>query len=208
MSATLPDQPSRRDPQSKLSTRRLRSVLYGSLALAALLFGAFQTSNAVAKTAEETAVATTQTAGSAVQLPADYRATFTNYLSLDRVQNHDQIIRLFANDLAMQGPDEHGKLPFGSVVVGEVYKAKLDSNGEVMVSKLGRRLRDKLALIAVMERGEHLGQGHPEGLRNGNWEFAAFKPNGSVADKDLNACRACHSPLVETNHLFSLEHLE
>ena len=180
----------------------------GSIVLTALLLGAFHTDNAVATTAEKATEATTESADGTVQLPADYRTTFTNYLSLDRVQNHDQIIRLFANEVAMQGPDEHGRLPFGSVLVGEVYKAKLDSQGEVMVSGLGRRIRDKLALVAVMERGENLGQGHPAGLQNGNWEFAAYTPDGSVADKDLNTCRACHSPLAKTDHLFSLEHLE
>ncbi|MEM7395638.1 MAG: cytochrome P460 family protein [Verrucomicrobiota bacterium] len=144
---------------------------------------------------------------SSVQFPAGYEQTFANYLSLDRVQNPDQIIRLFANDTAMQGPGDDGKLPFGSVLVGEVYKAKKDQEGKVLVSDLGRRLRGDLALIAVMERGEGFGQDHPPELRNGHWEFAAFKPDGTVAGKDLNACRACHAPLVEKNHIFSYEHL-
>jgi len=143
-----------------------------------------------------------------IEFPKDYRSTFTNYLSLDRVQNHDQVIRLFANDKAIQGPGEDGKLPYGSVLVAEVYKAKKDADGNVMTSSLGRRLRDKFALIAVMERAEGWGEDHPPELRNGNWEFAAFKPDGSVADKNLNECRACHAPLAATNYLFSYEHLQ
>ena len=59
-----------------------------------------------------------------------------NYLSLDRVQDPDQVIRLFANDIAMQGPDKDGKLPFGSIIVGEIYKARLDSEGEVITCLL------------------------------------------------------------------------
>lgn len=150
---------------------------------------------------------TVQSDDSKIPFPDDYLSTYTNYLSLDRVQNPDQIIRLFGNDIAMQGPGPDGKLPYGSVLVGEVYKAKLDAEGKVMVSALGRRIRDKLALIAVMQRGEGWGEEHPAGLRNGNWEMAAFKPDGTVADKDLNACRACHAPLEATNFLFSYEHL-
>ncbi|MEM9292400.1 MAG: cytochrome P460 family protein [Acidobacteriota bacterium] len=142
-----------------------------------------------------------------VELPADYRETFTNYLSLDRVQNPDQIIRLFANDIAMQGPDEDGLLPFGSILVAEVYKAKLDDSGEVLHSSLGRRIRDKMALIAVMERAEHLGLTLSEELRNEHWDFAAYKPDGSVAGKNLDTCRVCHAPLKNTHHLFSYEHL-
>ena len=77
-----------------------------------------------------------------------------------------------------------------------------------MASQLGRRIRDKFALVAVMERAEGWGENYPDGLRNGNWDFAAFTPSGSIAEKDLNACRACHAPLTETNHLFSYEHLK
>ena len=146
--------------------------------------------------------------GDQISFPASYKETFTNYLSLDRTQNPDQIIRLFANDIAMQGPGADGKLPYGSVLVAEIYKAKKDADGNVMTSQLGRRIRDGLALIAIMERGEGWGANHPDGLRNGNWEFAAFKPDGSAADKDLNACRACHAPLTATNHLFSYQYLQ
>ncbi len=142
-----------------------------------------------------------------IPFPADYKTTFTNYLSLDRVQNPDQTIRLFANDIAMKGPGPDGKLPFGSVLVAEVYKAKKDKDGNVIKSSLGRRIRDKFALIAVMARGENFGNDLPDGLKNGNWDFATFKPDGSPAKKDLNACRACHAPLTKTNHLFSYEHL-
>ncbi len=39
-----------------------------------------------------------------VQLLEDYKSTFANYLSLERTQNPDQIIRLFANDIAAKGP--------------------------------------------------------------------------------------------------------
>lgn len=154
-----------------------------------------------------TMASTAHAQGKPLTLPADYRSTFTNYLSLDRVQNADQTIRLFANDIAMKGPGTDGKLPFGSVLVAEVYKAKKASDGTVLKSALGRRIRGKFALIAIMERGEALGNDQPDGLKNGHWEFATFKPDGSPAKKDLNACRACHAPLTSSNHLFSIEHL-
>ena len=143
-----------------------------------------------------------------ISFPADYATTYTNYLSLDRTQNPDQIIRLFANDIAMQGPGEDGKLPFGSILVAEVYKAKLDSEGKAIESSIGRRIRDKFALIAVMQREEGWGEQHAPEIRNGNWEMAAFKPDGTVADKDLNACLACHAPFKAQNFVFSYDHLK
>jgi hypothetical protein len=143
-----------------------------------------------------------------IAFPENYRQTFTNYLSLDRTQNPDQIIRLFANDLAMQGPGEDGKLPFGSILVAEIYKAKLDSENKVITSSLNRRIKDKLALIAVMQREEGWGSQYPDGVRNGNWDMAAFKADGTNANKDLVECLTCHAPLKSTNFVFSYDHLK
>lgn len=142
-----------------------------------------------------------------ISFPADYSANFHNYLSLDRVQNDDQIIRLFANDIALDAASKGRELPNGSVIVGEVYKAKKDKDGNVIVSSLGRRIRDKLVAIPVMEKGEGWGAQLPDDLRNGDWDFAIFTPDGKRLDKDLNACRSCHAPLKDAQHLFSLEHL-
>ena len=143
-----------------------------------------------------------------ISFPINYSTKFQNYLSLDRVQNDDQIIRLFANDIALTAAKEGRELPNGSVIVGEVYKAKKDEDGNVVESSLGRRVRAKLAAVAVMEKGDGWGAAFSEDLRNGDWDFAIFSPDGKRLNKDINACRSCHAPLKETQHLFSLEHLK
>ena len=142
-----------------------------------------------------------------ISFPSDYKSTFTNYLNLDRVQNEDQIIHLFANDIAIEAAQAGKELPTGSVLVGEIYAARKDENGKVQKSSLGLRIRDKLAAVAVMQKGEGWGTAFPEGLRNGDWDFAIFSPDGKRLEKDLNACRQCHAPLADTQHLFSLEHM-
>ncbi|KUO56193.1 MAG: hypothetical protein APF80_00035 [Alphaproteobacteria bacterium BRH_c36] len=142
-----------------------------------------------------------------ITFPADYKS-YKNYLSLDRVGNPDQIIRLFANGKAAAGPGADGKLAEGSVLVGEIYKAKLDDKGQPIESTLGRRIRDKLAAIAVMEKRAGWGSKFPEEFRNGDWDFAVFSPDGKRLDKDLNTCRACHASLKDTDHLYSFEHLK
>lgn len=58
-----------------------------------------------------------------IDFPEGYESEFKNYLSLDRVQNPDQIIRLFANDIALEGRGEDGKFANGSILVGEIYAA-------------------------------------------------------------------------------------
>lgn len=143
-----------------------------------------------------------------IAFPADYAKTFENYLSLDRTQNPDQVMRIFGNKVALDAARANKPLPEGSMLVAEVHKAKVDKDGNAIVSSLGQRIRDKFALVAVMQkRGADFGKDLPEELQNEGWDFAAFKPDGSVADKDLNECRACHAPLKDTQHLFSLEHM-
>lgn len=141
-----------------------------------------------------------------IEFPANYK-DFVQYLSLDRTQNPDQIIRLFADPTALSGVDKNGQLPYGSTLVAEIYKAEKDAEGQVKESALGKRIRGKLALIAVMQRRQGSDADYPEGMRNNDWDFAAFKPDGSVANKDLNSCAACHAPLTEHRHLFSYQHL-
>lgn len=142
-----------------------------------------------------------------VALPEGYKADFVEYLSLDRVQNHDQFIRLFANDVAMKGKNPKGELPNGSILVAEVYSVAKNADGSVKYSMLNRRIKDKLKLIAVMEKQTAFGLNPASKVRTGNWDFAAFKPNGDIAPKDLDACRGCHLPLDKTDYVFSIEHI-
>ena len=82
-----------------------------------------------------------------------------------------------------------------------------DADGKVIESTLGQRLINKLALLAVMERREGAAAEYPEGMGNDDWDFAAFKPNGDRANKDLTQCAACHAPHKDSHHLFSYQHI-
>ncbi|MCL2912392.1 cytochrome P460 family protein [Shewanella corallii] len=149
------------------------------------------------------------TANDKVAFPDNYQQGFTEYLSLDRTQNPDQFIRLFANDVAMKGTNSSGGLDQGSVLVAEIYSVKKDQQGKVVTSALGRRVKDKLLLVAVMEKQPGFGDGQAPNfnLHTGDWDFATYKPNGELAKKNLDACRACHAPLTQSDFLFSIEHL-
>lgn len=142
-----------------------------------------------------------------VDLPKDYQQTFVEYLSLDRVQNPDQFIRLFANKTAMQGKNDQGDLPDGSVLVAEVYSVKKNADGSVQHTALNRRVKDKLLLLAVMEKQAGFGETSSSPIKTGDWDFAAYKPNGELAPKNLDECRACHAPLTDADFLFSIEHI-
>lgn len=142
-----------------------------------------------------------------ISFPSNYKTTFKNYLNADRLQNPDQTITLYANDAAIAAAKAGQELADGSVLVAEIYAARKDGEGHVVTSALGRRIGEKMAAVAVMEKRKGWGEAYGEDLRNGDWDFAIFSPDGKRLDKDLNACRSCHAPLKQTQHVFSLEHL-
>ena len=145
---------------------------------------------------------------SRIDFPANYREAYQLYLELDRTMHPNQTMRLFANDIAMKGFKKTGVFPNGSILVAEVYKAKKDSDGNVIQSNLNRRIPAEFALVAVMQKEAGWGDKFPAAFKNGDWDFAAFKPDGSPAKKDLNSCRGCHAPLKDQQHVFSYQHLQ
>ena len=51
--------------------------------------------------------------------------------------------------------------------------------------------------IFVMEKAKGAGQDVPEALRNGEWVYAAYTPDGKKTDDSFVPCRAGHLPLGE-----------
>ncbi len=177
----------------------MKKSSFGAMIGAALVAGAIGLSGSVSFAGDTT---------ERVAFPKDYATAFSNYLSLDRTQNDDQVIRLFANEKALAAAKAGEPLPSGSVLAAEIYKAVKNDKGEVIESSLGRRVRGPMAAVAVMEKRDGWGKDLAEDVRNGDWDFAIFKPTGErIAGKDINSCRSCHAPLTDTQHLFSLEHL-
>lgn len=142
-----------------------------------------------------------------VTFPTGYRDTFTEYFRGDRLFNHDQIIRIYANYVALDGAKLDGTLPYGSVLVAELFEALEDQDGEVLESAIGRRISGPMKAIAVMERQSGWDEQYPTELKVGDWEFGLFSAAGKNLNKDITACRACHNPLSDSEFVFSLEHL-
>jgi hypothetical protein len=142
-----------------------------------------------------------------VSLPSNYKEEFTHYSSRDR-ENPEQIAELYANDIALSSVKDGAPLDHGSVLVMEIYKAKLDENGKPMIGDGDRRIKDSLAVIAVMEKQAGWGAEYPEDVRNGEWEYAFFSPDGhTLVERDYAGCFGCHKPLAQQDFVFSIEDL-
>lgn len=82
--------------------------------------------------------------------------------------------------------------PYGTVMVMENYAAKAKPDGALETGADGKLVRGPLVRIFVMEKAKGAGQDVPEALRNGEWVYASYGPDGKKTDDNLMACRGCH----------------
>lgn len=144
-----------------------------------------------------------------VRLPENWRETFVKYWEGDRAPPNDtQTGVAWANQVALESARGGGPLAYGSMIVFEVYKAKLDAEGKPVLDEQGRRIPDTLAFVAVMEKREGAGAAWPEEIRNGDWEMAAFTPQGTFIERDYAPCLECHKPLEDQDYIFTRSFLD
>jgi hemoglobin len=86
--------------------------------------------------------------------------------------------------------------PNGTVMVMEIYKAKADGD-KLMTGADGKLVKGDLAKVFVMGKGQGWGTNVPENLKNGDWLYAAYSPDGKPLMEDFTKCRACHTPLAQ-----------
>ncbi|MGI9416228.1 MAG: cytochrome P460 family protein [Geminicoccaceae bacterium] len=143
-----------------------------------------------------------------VAFPEGYQDNFTHYATVNRDDERKQVVKAFANDAALASADAGVPLASGSVIAMEVYKAKLDDNEEPIMGDDGFFVADEMAAVALMESRDGFGEDYAEELRNGTWEYALFKADGTRIDKETTACFECHKPLHDTDYVFTLEQLK
>lgn len=142
-----------------------------------------------------------------VAFPDGYQSSFKHYATVNRDDERKQVVKIFANDVALGSVEADTPLAFGSVLTMEVYKAELDESENPVMGDDGFFVQGELAAVVVMETEDGFGADYADDLRNGTWEYALFKGDGSRIDKETTACFECHKPLHDTDYVFSFEQL-
>lgn len=129
-----------------------------------------------------------------VAFPSDYKS-WPKFLMAVQRPDAKQVRDLYINPVGAR--TTAGQMfPNQTVMVMELYKAKMD--GEALANGPdGKLLKGELAKIFVMAKGEGWGQEVPDNLKNGNWVYSAFGPDGKPLAEDFTKCRACHAPLAQ-----------
>jgi plastocyanin len=73
----------------------------------------------------------------------------------------------------------------------------------------GRFLKGNLAAVNVQQKKAGWGEDIPASIRNGDWVYQSFTPDGKVNDKaNLTACYQCHLPFAKDEFLTNFAKLK
>jgi hypothetical protein len=128
-----------------------------------------------------------------IGFPAGYQTDYKLLYVFDRPDNN-QIRIVYGNDLAASvKADQAYFFPYGSVLVMETWRAKRDSQGNIELDENGRFQKDTLGGIFVMRKDPGFGEDYKQN-RNGEWEYVAYKLDGThlTPPQNTGGCAVCH----------------
>lgn len=129
------------------------------------------------------------------------------YATVDRPDTK-QYREFYTSAEAVKAAREGKPIPDGTVITLAAYAAQLDADGKPVKDAGGRFVKDKLVAVNSMRKGRGLGADIPESLRNGDWIYQSFTPDGQVNEKaNLTACYQCHLPFAKDDYLTNLAKL-
>ncbi|HTM50733.1 MAG TPA: cytochrome P460 family protein [Bryobacteraceae bacterium] len=133
------------------------------------------------------------TSADRIGFPKDYQSTFKQLYAIDNTQNQ-QVRVIWANDIAVSvDPTQPWNFPYGSILLFEDYPTVPDVNGNPIRGKDGRFVKGSLRTVFAMKKDKGFGAEYGP-IRNGEWEYVSYFPDGSFATAPANSggCALCH----------------
>jgi Cytochrome P460 len=128
-----------------------------------------------------------------VGFPTGYRETYKLFYIFDNYQNR-QIRAVYGNSIAASvTPGQVFNFPYGSILLFESYTVREDASGEPLLDANGRFIPNVLNTLFVMRKEKGFGADYRE-LRNGEWEYVAYRPDGTyqTPPSGTGSCALCH----------------
>jgi len=136
-----------------------------------------------------------------VGFPENFRENYLRFYTFDRF-DAGLISRVCANEIAAR-VEPGGVYPYGSVLLSEAWRPVRDAGGEYVLDEGGRLIPGELTGVFLMRKEEGLGAGYGTD-RSGEWEYVAFRPDGTylTAPEASASCAACHNVGIGASHDF------
>jgi hypothetical protein len=95
-----------------------------------------------------------------------------------------------------------GTLPFGTKIVMRDYEGVADGQGGWRTENR-RLVKGKPVAVLIQQKEKGWGGTHPEAIRNGEWEYGLFTPDGKPIPVNTEvACMPCHKRYEATDYTF------
>jgi plastocyanin len=144
-----------------------------------------------------------------IRFPSDYLKGEL-YQTLDRY-DVKQYRELYATPAAIEAVRKGKPIPAGTVLTLVQWSVEQDANGVPVKGANGRFIKKDIIAHTVMEKQAGWGADYPaDWPRNGEWEYAAFTPDGQPnpkANANNKACFTCHLPHAKQDFVISLAKL-
>ena len=142
-----------------------------------------------------------------IAFPADW-ASGTLYGSIDRY-DIKRTIDFYASPGVVAEVRAGKPVPDGARLMTAAYSAQLDANGVPLKDANGRFMKGNLVTVGVMQKKAGWGNDIPAAIRNGDWNFQQFLPDGQINDKaNLTSCYQCHLPFAKDDYLTNMAKLQ
>jgi plastocyanin len=143
-----------------------------------------------------------------VKFPKDFMS-WERYAVVDR---HDvkQYRELYAKPEVVKAVRAGKPIPNGTVLALAIHAAEVDDKGIPVKDANGRFKKGKFTGVTVMEKRKGFGTEYPADIRNGDWEYAVYMPDGTPNEKanaNTKACFQCHKPHEKQDFVISLASL-
>lgn len=126
-------------------------------------------------------------------IPPDYQSSYQLLFTFDNFQNR-QIRVVYGNATAASvTPGNVFNFPYGSIILFESWSVQEDATGEPILDANGRFIKNALTTIFMMRKERGFGVDYQQ-IRNGEWEYVAYRPDGSYATppSGTGSCALCH----------------
>jgi len=138
--------------------------------------------------------------------PKDYLKG-TLYATVDRI-DIKQYRDLYASPGVVESVRAGKGVPSGAVLTMVQWSVQQDANGIPLKGPDGRFIKKDVLAHFVMEKRTGWGTEYPPELRNGEWEYSTFFPNGDFNPKsNLKTCFECHKPHDKQDFVLTLSKL-
>ncbi len=142
-----------------------------------------------------------------VAFPQDW-AKGTLYATVDRPDTK-QYREFYTSAEALAAARAGKPIPDGTVITLAAYAAQADAAGMPLKDANGRFLKGNLLAVNVMQKKAGWGEQIPAAIRNGDWVYQSFTPDGKANDKaNLTACYQCHLPFAKDDYLTNMAKLK